>query len=247
MSKPNGYVFYRGPSLLDGAPIIAIMTGFATSSANEKTGALLQTWILREDINPIAAASIGADVSICGNCRHRGVVIKGRNKRRSCYVRLDTAPNNIFKAYHRGRYPIVTPQELVAILGDRIVRGGSYGDPAAVPYVTVWQVIMPAIKTAYTHQWKRFPELASFCMASVDNTAEKVEAKFLGYRTFRVRGEDEPLELLEIACPASKESGHKTTCIDCKLCGGARVHAKDITIIAHGARASAFNSTVRGG
>ena len=51
--KPSGYVFYRGPSLLDGAPIIGIVT---TKSENRKTGPILQTWILRADLDPQAAA-----------------------------------------------------------------------------------------------------------------------------------------------------------------------------------------------
>jgi hypothetical protein len=42
MTKPNGAILYRGPSLLDGAPIVAIVTGLASTSANAKTGAMLQ-------------------------------------------------------------------------------------------------------------------------------------------------------------------------------------------------------------
>ena len=243
MPKPNGVVFYRGPSMIDGKPIVAIMTGLAHNSSNEKTGALLQTWILRADVNPLRAVDTGADVSICGDCKHRGRIVrvgrKLKNKGRSCYVRLDTAPNNIYKTMKRRRYPTVTPNDLVTMLARRIVRGGSYGDPAAVPF-HVWAPFMDLIKTAYTHQWSRYPELAAFCMASVDTSAEKAMAKMLGYRTFRVRGENEQIEQGEIACPASAEMQHRTQCFDCKLCGGARVKAKDIVIIAHGARKGSF-------
>jgi hypothetical protein len=72
----------------------------------------------------------------------------------------------------------------------------------------------------------------------------RVPARALGWRTFRVRGADEALGEREIACPASKESGHKTTCDRCIGCGGTSAKAKvDFVIIAHGsaAKVNAFN------
>jgi hypothetical protein len=50
--RVNGLVLWRGASLLDGAPIVAIVTGLAAGSSNRKTGDMLQTWILREDMAP---------------------------------------------------------------------------------------------------------------------------------------------------------------------------------------------------
>jgi hypothetical protein len=47
-------VLYRGPSLLDGSPIVAIAT---IGSTNVKTGPMVQTWILRADMNPLEASS----------------------------------------------------------------------------------------------------------------------------------------------------------------------------------------------
>jgi len=242
MSKPNGFVFYKGPSMLDGKPIIAILTGLQAGSANDKTGKMLQTWILREDVNPIAAVNSGDDVSICGDCKHRGIVIDGRNKGRSCYVRLDTAPNNIWKTYHRGRYPHVTMSVMLDLLEGRKVRGGSYGDPAAVPY-SIWGVMGELLKTAYTHQWRTFPELAAFCMASVDDETERAQAKLLGFRTFRVRGKDEPIADYEVNCPMSAEMGYKAQCFDCMACGGNNAKAKaDITIIVHANKDKMFDN-----
>ena len=242
--KPSGFIFYRGPSMIDGKPIVAILTGLGKRSSNGKTGkGLYQTWIMRADMNPLEAVRLGQDKSICGDCKHRGTItrIKRRKKNigRSCYVRLDTAPNNIFKTMKRGRYPTLTPQEanaVLAALADSIVRGGSYGDPAAVPF-HIWQALQENLKsgTAYTHQWRKFPELAAFCMASVDSAYERLEAKMLGFRTFRVRGENEPLGDYERPCPAAKESNYKTTCDLCRACGGNSAKAKvDMAIIVHG-------------
>src|SRR5665213_63590 len=105
MKPASGVIFYRGPSMLDGAPIVAIATGLRDRSANVKTGALVQTWILRDDMSPLDAARTGADSSICGACPHRGRVVDGRNVDRSCYVTLFQAPLNVWKAARRELYP----------------------------------------------------------------------------------------------------------------------------------------------
>jgi len=88
----NGFVLYRGPSEIDGQPIICIATGLEDGGSNSKTGPMIQVYILRADMNPLVAAQTGDDASICGGCRHRGRVIKDpvtglrRNVERSCYV-----------------------------------------------------------------------------------------------------------------------------------------------------------------
>ena len=188
----KNFVFYHGPSMLDGAPIIALAT-FARGS-NRKTGAaMVQTWIMRADVNPIDAARTGLDSSICGTCVHRGQHDASTGMRlastRTCYVRLDTAPRNVWATYHRGRYADFTsdvPAAAAAISG-RIIQLGAYGDPAAVPY-GVWQALLAHVggHTGYTHQWRAFPELAQWVMASCDSSAERVLARALGFRTFRV-------------------------------------------------------------
>jgi len=64
-------IIYKGPSLLDGKPIVVIAT---FSNRNTKTGAVVQTYILRSDINPLEASKTGEDFSICGDCTMRGEV-----------------------------------------------------------------------------------------------------------------------------------------------------------------------------
>jgi hypothetical protein len=79
-------------------------------------------------------------------------------------------------------------------------------------------------------------------MASVDSEAEATEARGNGWRTFRVRAASAPLMTgAEIACPASDEAGKKTTCADCKACGGMSAKARvSIAIIAHGTTKARF-------
>lgn len=67
----NSYVIYRGPSQLDRAPIVVVASGFGIASRNAKTGNMIQTFILVDGVRPSVARQTGADVSICGDCRHK--------------------------------------------------------------------------------------------------------------------------------------------------------------------------------
>jgi hypothetical protein len=200
--RSTGFVLYEGPSKQDGMPIVVIaLTG---KSTNRKTGAMVQTYILRADVDPINAVRAGADVSICGNCKHRG---DGSGK-------------------------------------GRMVRLGTYGDPAMVP-VEVWQSLVSRATgyTGYTHQWTTRPELRGLVMASCDNIAEFDAARAAGWRAFIVRTPSTPVPTGAITCPASEEAGKRTQCAECRLCDGAKGSSdrrKSITIIAHGASKRAF-------
>ena len=236
MLNTNSAILYEGPSAIDGKPIVAIAT---YSGRNRKTGAMVQTYILRADINPLDASKTGEDFSICGDCPLRGEptndparkIAKGRR----CYVNLAQGVLIVWRAYKRGVY---APTDDIAALGaDRMVRLGTYGDPAAVP-VEVWHALTGRAKgwTGYTHQWRTTPALRGLCMASVDNEAQGVIARAMGWRTFRVaaRGETAPpVRLVEINCPASKESGARVQCESCGLCKGAASAGKSIMIMEH--------------
>ena len=107
----------------------------------------------------------------------------------------------------------------------------------------VWEVALDQVQelSGYTHLWRKFPLLSAFCMASCDSEADREDAKALGFRTFRVRGKDDPKLKGEGMCPASEELGKAVQCAQCLLCSGARSKAKaDITIIAHGTGAGHY-------
>lgn len=225
---------YRGKSRINGEPVIMVVTGLQSASANTKTGSMLQTWILADDINPVAAVSNGHDAAVCGNCPLRPANGGG------CYVNVGQAPRNVWKKANGQK-----PYDAIdySALDGQLLRCGSYGDPAAVP-AKVWRRLIRQVKglTGYTHQWRqrRFSWLASFCMASVASVAEKHQANRLGYRTFRTVpiGADIELQKDEIVCPASQEAGAKVTCSQCQLCcGQMRQGAKSIVIRAHGSQA----------
>lgn len=233
-------IIYRGPSLIDGKPIVAIVVG---QSGNTKTGNMVQTYIIREDISPLEASKTGEDFSICGNCKHKGKPTTRADKKqaeeRSCYVNLGQGPTIVHKALTRGIYPMVMGHKAIAALGKgRMVRLGTYGDPAAVPSY-IWESLLSeaAGHTAYTHQ-SDMPNAESrpaYMMISADTETEARVAWSQGSRTFRVvKSTYEVIAGAEILCPASKEAGFRTTCNTCGLCGGAAVKAKSIAIVDHG-------------
>jgi hypothetical protein len=246
MKQPTGYVVYRGPSQLDGAPIVAITT---MRSENHKTGNMVQTWILRDDLSPTEASKQSADASVCGYCKHRWS-LGG-----ACYVNIGQGPGSIWRAYKRGNYPDATvtgsadfERSMGAITRGRAVRLGAYGDPAAVP-VAVWQALTRCATghTGYTHQWRNpiAAPLRALCMASVDTDAEYAAAQSAGWRTFRVRCEDDASVMpREFECVADTKG---TACADCRACDGAArgVGQASVFITVHGSLKSRFERTIR--
>ena len=245
LSKANGVILYEGPSKLDGAPIVVIAVGIRNKSRNAKTGAMIQTYIIRSDMSPIDAIARGADGSICGDCKHMAKDAGYRDngkvyyKGRSCYVNIGNGPRSVFDAYQRGIYPKASAFEAASLFAGRMVRLGTYGDPAAAPYA-MWTVALGKAMgwTGYTHQWRAIEtRWASLVMASADSIADMSAAHDMGYRTFRVAPKGETnVKGLEVICPASEEMGKLTDCNSCKACMGTSAKARaSIQIAAHGA------------
>lgn len=235
MSNPTGYVFYKGPSMIDGKPIVAIAV---LHSDNVKTGDMVQTHILPDNgASPFDNTKSGGDYSVCGDCDLRHF------KKGPCYVDTLRGPGSVFKTYLAGKYPYDTEAAMLAC-ADREVRLGAYGDPFAVPF-NAWANLTLLAKgwTGYTHQWRRVEAqaLKMFCMASVDNEEQRREAFNLGWRTFRIRRDDAPLLPNEFACPASEEMGNTKKCIKCMACGGGSPKKASPVIVVHGNWKGKFN------
>jgi len=228
--KPIGIVLWEGKSLLDGERIMVIATGVYGKSENQKTGEMVQTYVLRRDFHPLLARRMGEDFSVCGDCMHRELS--------TCYVNFCHGPISIFHAYLDHAYKPFEAADIELFRG-RNIRLGSYGDPAAVPY-EVWERISSVANkvTGYTHQWRKYDQrLKNICMASVDTIERYIieyeKARSEGWRTFRLREDLEKNPLLpgEFICPASKEGGQKTTCEKCGSCGGLSVKTKKTPVI----------------
>ena len=165
-------LLYQGKSKIDDSPIVAIATSIKGKSANDKTGDMVQIWILRSDIEPTHAQKTGEDYSVCGGCPLRPANSGG------CYVNVGQAPLSVYRAFKRGKYPQWTGQPFT-----KPVRLGAYGDFAALPADVVDNIVKACEKgfTGYTHDWKKSPHLKSCCMASVHSYDEKTQAQDLGF------------------------------------------------------------------
>lgn len=243
-------IFFETTSLIDGAPIVLILRGRDDAiaeldmHANDKTGAMIQSYILRADVPPMEALRNGSDESVCGDCAHRPAVRRaaiaaGEAPEAPCYVAVFHGPRVCWKAYRRGSYRRATSLlELSAYCKGLPTRFGSYGDPGAIP-VYLWAMLAHAAseRTGYTHRWRDTgAELRGLCMASVDSVEERSEAWALGWATFRVADSlesaaDRPKG--EARCPASAEAGKQVNCRTCPLkCNG--VGGGGRVIIDHG-------------
>ena len=234
----RGFIFYRGKSPIDAAPIVGIAV---LRSKNVKTGDIVQTYILRSDMHPMDAIKSADDVSICGACVHRG----DDTRKRTCYVDVGKSVSAIYKAFKRGSYPDMSRDlsHAAAQLKGRKVRLGAYGDPAMIPADTWYALLEHAADwTGYTHQWTQAFAQAhrELCMASADSIEDRDVARAMGWRTFRVIAINATPKLdREIYCPASPEGGNRRQCIMCRACDGAlRPDAVSIAIVAHGKAAA---------
>ena len=226
--RPTGTVVYDGPSAINGERIVGIVT---YDSDNPKTGDMSQLWILDAgDIKPSDVVKQGRDGSVCGDC----AFASGKG----CYVNTAHAPNGVWKAWKAGRYASGLPTSRA-----KAIRLGAYGDPAALPYDVVAQLVERFEgHTGYTHQWRTCDQRFRKClMASTESTRDTAEANFWGWRTARVGTAQ--THGFEIVCPATEEGGRRTTCDKCQLCNGwgraislGAKQPKNILFPAHGSR-----------
>lgn len=224
-------VVYEGPSVINGRPIVGIVTGLASPSSNVKTGPMAQLWIMDATTEPHVAVKTGEDESVCGDC-------PARNK--WCYVTTFQGPLSVWRTWKRGGYQGYNEN----LLHGCALRFGAYGDPAALPVETICKLGRAVDRfTGYTHAWRYCdPAIKSYCMASCDTPSDQKKASADGWRTFRVAAGDYDRQAGEVICPASEEAGAKITCFDCGACDGRRrpTVKSHIVIGAHGAKTKRF-------
>ena len=237
----SSFPIWRGPSEIDGAPMVCAISNMTTNCDNDKiaedgSDEMVQVWYLREDIPPqdVFKQKIG---SACGDCQHMND--------QSCYVTWFRSPLSVWKAVKEKEIlPVNVVQELCR---DLVVRLGAGGDPASVPaWVSAMPLELSKGHLGYTHQWHTLPiysPLKDICMASVDSPFQARLAQDLGWRTFRsesANGSNWDLGKSELECLATSRG---ITCEKCRLCSGVgnnREKVKNIKIAIHGPKASNY-------
>ena len=247
MVNENARVIYEGPSQITGkGRIVGIVTGLArkrdgtakqksknTKLAGGTDNHVMQLFILNADEHPSHAVyDSGNDEHICGSCSHR----RGNPTSSRCYVRVEQAPRAVWQSYADGNIEYMDPCGVSANqpTDTGLMRLGAYGDPAAIPFDVLRHLMFAPDQfkrhTGYTHQWmlQHIDQRYRFLlMASVESECQQDLATSMGWRTFRVVEHGESLRTsgnrAEIACPASKEQGHRLTCSDCGACNGERL------------------------
>ena len=233
---------YQGPSTLNNAPIRAVLTyGSENTKLTDRLDAeVLQLWILTDAVPPTTAIKTGQDEAICGSCPLRAWR-GGEKVTRLCYVNQMTA-TAVWRGSNGNK--VITPAQAVRTSRAHLLRLGAYGDPAALPYDLVSDLVSAARGAGirrlagYTAQWKtadiRFRRLL---MASCQGYHDELLAQLMGWRTFSAVLPDTPLAPDTIFCPATAEGGDKTVCERCGLCDGAKLGGdmrKSIRAVVHG-------------
>jgi len=237
--RENGYIVWENDE------IVCIATGFQNSSANSKTGGMIQTWFLAKETNPADAVSRGIDSKVCFDCPFANG--------NGCYVAIGKAPMGIYRKWQNGLMMnawetllglptshSIGYQNLVdlSLVVGRKFRFGSYGEPILLP-IEIVKAIASASNgwTGYTHQWRNPSNLKyrDYFRASTSDNDDAI-AQSYGWKTFCVSDREIPNS---IVCPASHEAiaiaaarhawqslygatkqWKQASCEDCGMCSG---------------------------
>ena len=225
--NPSTIELWRGPSSYNGAPIVVLATGLVRPSVNRKTGAMVQTYILRQDRKPVQAVKDGTDSAVCGDCPLRPS--ESGSDGATCYVNTGWLAS-LWQSWKNGNVPAMALDQAASYIAASglPLRVGAYGDPGMVP-TSVWAAIQQRKGTGYSHQWAATPELAPYAMASVQTVDGARAAQSQGWRTYRVDAEGLGPVAGEIECPEATTNG-RVKCAECGLCKGATLKAQNIVI-----------------
>ena len=213
---------------------VVIITGFIKSSKNEKTGNMLQTWILERDIDPVTSVKTGSDSkTVCKGC----IFASGNG----CYVTVFQAPLSIWRAYKNGSYdnysklsPIKQRKYLSKIKG-RSIRLGAYGNPSLIPKRWITKLVkLSKNHTGYFHNWRELSAkdrsfYGQYLMASCETESSFKLATSYGLRSFIASGTKPQHENI-LTC---LNTTHNMSCSRCGLCNGGN-NRNSIWIEVHG-------------
>lgn len=189
------------------------------ASENGKTGSIPTAWIGKDKAESRAS---------CKGC----ILLDSHD----CYAHYGTPAighASLSKAAARGEDRSMERAFKNRSVQAKMVRIGAIGEPGVLP-LSWWKKIRATAKSAkldviaYTHRWRKRPDLAKEAMASCDSMDEVDEALRMGFRVAVVLPEDHkglrfttPGGAKGLVCPAIA-TGHKVQCNECRKCDASR-------------------------
>ena len=227
MKIENGYTLHE--TMENGEKVAIIATGITRKTNNQKTGNMIQIWILLANQNPIAALQSGLDANtICQGCPFASG--------QGCYVNVGQAPLAIWKAYNKGKYPKLRPANYEKVFSGRKVRFGAYGNPTLIPLAMVKAIASVSNGwTGYFHNWRELGQVKAkaynaYFMASTESATSFDLANTQGLRVFHANTK-QPENTVECL-----SDSHGISCAECQLCQGWSKRAKSVWINPHGSK-----------
>ena len=211
-----------------------VATCLVNASSNRKTGYVIQTYFIDKSRLTNQPKVFGSKCHDCSAVNY-------------CYVTRDKI--SVRKALkkliggEKTTYTFVTFEQAIQAIKlsrNTSIRIGTYGDPSIMSIDDLISICKAKKQLSYTHFWQdeNLQELKRICMASTANMYEDLEAKALGWRTFRVRlTKNAPILPSAIQCLYESKN---IQCVKCGLCNGIALDNKrkdvaDIWIYGHGA------------
>lgn len=218
--------------IFENKELFVVATGHDRPSANRKTGPMIQLWILSQDMDPVESVKTGHDAqTVCAGCPFASG--------NGCYVNVGQSPLSIWRAYKRGSYGKLLPQDYSQFFKGKTVRFGAYGNPSLIPLAIVKAVASASNGwTGYFHNWKEMqPAMAraygQYFMVSTETEESRCKADSAGLRYFHVS----PLKPKNAIECLSDAKG--ITCEKCKLCAGlSKSRLPSVWINPHGSKKS---------
>ena len=212
----------------DGTPFYMVLTNLITSSSNEKTGDMIQSYFLRKD----------EFISSTGDVRERTSNLFGFGcdtcpAKRHCYVSnttqtkdkgLGSVRRTLFKLLRgeKTSYQFVSFSHAVERVREagKKIRLGTYGDPTALQVDQIQKLVSAASgHTGYTHYWRRKEnrDYSRFLMASCETSSQQARAEKYGFRAFLALPENTEIPENTVICPNYTQG---ISCLACGLCDG---------------------------
>ena len=212
----------------NGTPFYMVLTNLITSSSNDKTGDMIQSYFLKKDefISPTGEVReqtsnlFGFGCDTCPAKKHCYVSNTKQTKDKG----LGSVRRTIFKLLRgeRTTYQFVSFSHAVSRVrsANKKIRLGTYGDPTALGVDQIAELVSAASgHTGYTHYWRRKEnrDYSRFLMASCETASQQARAEKYGFRAFLALPENAEIPQDTVVCPNYTQG---ISCLKCGLCDG---------------------------